>query len=344
MNNNRNPNQHGFPADIASILVCPGCRLPLQPTQSGLSCSGCGRLFPSVNGVVRFTGSSNYADSFGFQWSLFAQTQLDSQDSQESEKDFRERTGFTPDELAGKLVLDVGCGMGRFAEVATRWGARIVGVDLSQASEVAARNLSGQRAAIFFRADVFALPFAPESFDYIYSLGVLHHTPDCEQAFKSLLPLLKPGGTIAIWVYSAYNRWYRLSDLYRKVTHRLPPRVLLNLCRVAGPLYYVHQGLRRVPLFGRTASGALRFLLPTTLHPNSDVRVLDTFDWYSPKYQSKHTYEEVFRWFEACGLESLRVLEQTVSVRGRKPTQKNKPVNAAEAGIASHLKPLSKLG
>jgi hypothetical protein len=45
-------------------------------------------------------------------------------------------------------------------------------------------------------------------------------------------------------------------------------------------------------------------------------RVLDTFDWYSPWYQSKHSYEEVFRWFESCGLEDLRVAEEPISVSG----------------------------
>jgi SAM-dependent methyltransferase len=321
MRNGRNSNEPSLLADILPILRCPSCEHSLDLVSSGLLCAGCGRQIPSVNGVLRFVPTSNYADSFGFQWSRFAQTQLDGDEWKESEKDFRERTGFTPEDLAGKLVLDVGCGMGRFAEVATRWGARVIGVDLSQAAEVAARNLSNERSAVFFQADVFALPFAANSFDYIYSLGVLHHTPDCERAFKMLPPLLKPGGTIAIWLYSSYNNWYRFSDLYRKVTHRLSPKTLLRLCRIANPLYHVHRVLRQVPLVGRPASGALRYVLPTTLHSRSDVRVLDTFDWYSPKYQSKHTYEEVFRWFEACGLESLGVLEQTVSVRGSKPKQ-----------------------
>jgi len=48
---------------------------------------------------------------------------------------------------------------------------------------------------------------------------------------------------------------------------------------------------------------------------------LDTLDWYSPKYQSKHTYEQVFRWFETCGLEDLTVGEDPIGVRGRKPKQ-----------------------
>jgi hypothetical protein len=54
-------------------------------------------------------------------------------------------------------------------------------------------------------------------------------------------------------------------------------------------------------------------------HPDRKWRILDTFDWYSPWYQSKHTYEEVFRWFENCGLEDLRVIEQPIAVQGRRP-------------------------
>jgi len=208
--------------------------------------------------------------------------------------------------------------MGRYAEVVTRWEARVVGIDLSQAVEAAARNLA-DREAVIIQADVFSLPFRPRSFDLIYSLGVLHHTPSCEQAFKKLPGLLKPGGRIAIWLYSAYNPWYRFSDLYRKVTRRMPPRLLHSLCYATVPLYHVHSMLRNVPVVGRAVSGMLRYVFPMSLNRDPQWRVLDTFDWYSPWYQSKHTYEEVFRWFEDCGLEDLRVVLQPISVTGRKP-------------------------
>ncbi|PYQ40793.1 MAG: hypothetical protein DMG99_12900 [Acidobacteria bacterium] len=58
-----------------------------------------------------------------------------------------------------------------------------------------------------------------------------------------------------------------------------------------------------------------------SFHKDVTWRLLDTFDWYSPWYQSKHTYEEVFRWFEDCGLEDLRVIEQPIAVQGRRPTE-----------------------
>lgn len=166
---------------------------------------------------------------------------------------------------------------------------------------------------------IFTTPFAPESFDFIYSIGVLHHTPNCEQAFKALPSLLKPGGTIAIWLYSGYHNWYRFSDVYRKVTHRLPARWLHRLCHMGTPLYWLDRGLRGIPLVGRPLSELVRHVFPVSRNPNREVRILDTFDWYSPKYQSKHTYEQVFRWFESCGLDSVRVLHTPIAVRGRRP-------------------------
>ena len=260
---------------------------------------------------------------------------MDDDSSRRSEQDFRRKTGFRPEDLAGKLVLDVGCGMGRFAEVATRWGARVVGIDLSLAAEVAMENL-GDRQAAFFQADVFKLPFAPQSFDYIYSVGVLHHTPDCQQAFKVLPALLKPGGSIAIWLYSGYNPWYRMSDIYRRVTRRMPPRLLHKICYGVIPLYGLHKVLRKTPVVGRPVSKVLAFLVPMAFDPDPKWRVLDTFDWYSPWYQSKHTYEEVFRWFEDCGLEDLRVIEQPISVRGRRPlTGRNETNQKTEGGACA---------
>jgi len=271
-----------------------------------------------VDDLARFVDAQYYAHSFGYQWHRYARARW----GRESELTFQKKTGFSLGEMSGKTVLDVGCGTGRFADVVSRAGARVVGVDLSSAAEVAARNLRDHKEATIFQADVFHLPFAPESFDYIYSIGVLHHTPNCEMAFKRLPPLLKPGGQMAIWVYSAYNKYYRFSDIYRKLTSRLPAPWLHVLCQVAGPFYYIYHGMRRIPILGKPTSGLMRTLLPLPLDdPEWDSRVLATFDWYSPRYQSKHTYEEVFKWFESCGLEDLHVLGRPVAVRGRKKEQ-----------------------
>jgi 2-polyprenyl-3-methyl-5-hydroxy-6-metoxy-1,4-benzoquinol methylase len=314
--------QSPLSADLQAILRCLSCGSQLDSDNAGgYVCAGCKRAYPNVNGIARFVDAQHYAASFGFQWHRYQKTQLDHDEVRESEHNFIMKTALRPEELKGKLILDVGCGMGRFAEVATRWGARVVGIDLSAAAEVAAKNLAA-RDFVAFQADVFALPFAPESFDIIYSVGVLHHTPDCEAAVKVLDKYLKPGGVLAVWLYSGYNKWYRFSDFWRRYTSKMKPENLHSIVKVAVPVIYnTEQVLKKVPLVGRPAAGLLHLVFPVNRQKNPEARTLDTFDWYSPKYQSKHTYEQVFRWYEAMGMEDMRIGEFAIAVRGRKPLQ-----------------------
>jgi 2-polyprenyl-3-methyl-5-hydroxy-6-metoxy-1,4-benzoquinol methylase len=309
-------------ADLEAILRCLSCGSKLESDHTGgYLCSTCKRAYPNLQGIARFVDPQNYAASFGFQWHRYQKTQLDHDEVRESERHFLAKTALRPEDLKGKLVLDVGCGMGRFAEVATRWGARVVGIDLSAAAEVAAKNLA-EREFVAFQADVFALPFAPETFDVIYSVGVLHHTPDCEAAVKTLDNYLKPGGLLAVWLYSGYNKWYRFSDIWRRYTHKMKPQNLHRIVKVAVPFFYnLNRGLKRVPLIGRPVAGAIHHVFPVNRQKDPEARTLDTFDWYSPKYQSKHTYEQVFKWYEAMGMEDMRVGEISIAVRGRKPTK-----------------------
>lgn len=252
-----------------------------------------------------------YVDNFSFEWLRHRRTQLDAGPGGESERTFRQKTGLGPEDVRGKLVLDAGCGMGRFAEVVSRWGAQVVAVDLSRAVEAARENLAGRDNVLICQADVRRLPFREGQFDFIYSIGVLHHTPDCEQAFRGLVRYLAPGGTIVIWLYEADGRfWERCSHFYRRLTVRMPPRLLHRLCYAAVPAYY----LFRIPVIGRL----LWTVLPMSQHPHPEWRVLDTFDWYSPRYQSKHTYPEVEGWFQSEGLTDIKRLQTPVAVSGIK--------------------------
>lgn len=256
----------------------------------------------------------SYVRNFSFEWLRHKTTQLDAAAGGESERVFREKTGLTPEAVKGKRVLDAGCGMGRFAEVASRWGGRVVAIDLSRAVESARANLAGRSNVLVCQADVFRLPFAEQSFDVIYSIGVLHHTPDCERAFRGLVRYLAPGGRIAIWLYADDGgMWKKCADFYRRVTVRMPSRALHALCHLAVPFYY----LTKLPVLGRL----LWTLVPISQHPDPDVRVLDTFDWYSPRYQSTHTYPEVHEWFRSEGLADIALSKTPVSVSGTRPAE-----------------------
>jgi SAM-dependent methyltransferase len=248
--------------------------------------------------------------NFGFEWNLHARTQLDSVASDESERTFRAKTGFTPELFRGKRVLDVGCGMGRFSDVASRWGATVVGIDLSRAVDAAQRNIGSRDNVHIAQANIFELPFREGTFDFIFSIGVLHHTPNTKMAFDNLPKLLRHDGRIAIWLYRYDAFQWRFSDLYRRFTPKLPKRMLHALSHAAVPLYYVY----KVPIAGPF----LHWILPVSTHPKAEWRVLDTFDWYSPQYQWKHSYEEVFPWFEEQGLKDIRVLGIPVALQGTK--------------------------
>lgn len=319
--------------DAGWLYQCPVCAGGLTAAHgppnedieaSELRCPA-GHVYPVLRGVPRFTPTEDYAGNFGFEWTLHDRTQLDDSTSRESEETFRAKTGFTPEELRGKTVLDVGCGMGRFADVASRWGAQVYAIDLSLAVESAQRNLGGRVSVHIAQASIFALPFAEEVFDFIFSIGVLHHTPDTRSAFERLPRLLKPGGKIAIWLYPRYDSVPSyVSDVLRKLTIRMPKRLLYAISHLAVPAYYLY----RMPRLGLLP----RSLLPLSTHPKRRWRVLDTFDWYSPRYQWKHTYEEVWPWFETAGLTEIRVLGSPVALQAKRPGAGTNPTVNEDRG------------
>jgi SAM-dependent methyltransferase len=308
---------------LLDILCCPADRADLSLVSTGseasLRCVRCGRSYPVRNEIARFVPDDQYAASFSHEWTLHRTTQLDSSQSSLSERTFAERTGWTPEDVRGRIVLDIGCGMGRFADVVLRWGGRLVGVDLSYAVDSARANLAHHAGFTAIQASVFALPFRLESFDLIYSIGVLHHTPDPRGAFLCLPPLLRAGGEIAIWVYSRHayppeGIEERRDRVLRNVTTRLPSRLLYAFCRVACRLRVPAQ-----PLWHLLLPGFFFHAFPKThSYASYDWRVLDTFDWYSPRYQFKHSYPEVFHWFREAGLVDIDLLDVEVAARGRK--------------------------
>ncbi len=331
--------------EFVDLLCCPADQGALTSVHSAtahngmeseLRCSECGKVYPVRNGIPRFVDTDQYAGNFSHEWTVHRTTQLDSDVQNVSEKTFAEKTGWTADDVRGKRVLDIGCGMGRFADVIVRWGGEIVGVDLSFAVESANANLGRHSTFHVAQASVFDLPFRPESFDLIYSLGVLHHTPDCRRAFDCLPGLLRPGGELAIWVYSLHSYPHegmeeRRDRFYRHFTTKMPPRLLHGLCRLLCLIPVRPRGMWHMLLPGFIFHGIPRL---HSTYRDYRWRVLDTFDWYSPEYQSKHSYPEVCRWFREAGLTDIVPLDFDVAVRGRKPPKSAPPVKRSAPACA----------
>jgi SAM-dependent methyltransferase len=213
--------------------------------------------------------------------------------------------------------------MGRYLQLlASQEGCDAVGLDLGRAVDRAQRELGAHRPNVHLvQGNLMHPPLRPESFDLVHSLGVLHHTPDTARAFKSIAPLVAEGGELAVWVYYAgmlrhpVRLW--VSDALRAVTTRIPPRVVYFFAHLAGPLGWAQQILLRRRW--TTLLGAPLFLFAVRIKAPWRIRVMDTYDWYAPRYQWKHTHEEVRGWFEAAGFTDLRRNVEDVSFTGRRP-------------------------
>jgi ubiquinone/menaquinone biosynthesis C-methylase UbiE len=284
------------------------------------SCLGCSALWPVVKGIPRFVDSEHYVGSFGWEWRRHKRTQIDDATSKQSEETFAEKTGLTPEDVRGKRVLDVGVGSGRFSHVVGRWGGIPVGVDLSLAVLSAKKNLARFPGSLVCQGDAFKLPFKEESFDVVFSIGVLHHTPSTRTAFRSAARFVKPGGVLAVALYDASSAdFYEHATRYRRYTTELPHSLLHLLSHAAIPVYHALDALRSYRR-GKHLAGVLHKVLMTRDHPDPLWQVLDTFDWYSPRYQWLHDEDEVKRWFVELGFERVRrTPDRTmVSVRGER--------------------------
>src|SRR5918998_1082869 len=183
--------------DLLSLMHCPSCRAPLaaHPRPARLDCASCGLGVPVIRGIPRFAGEA-YVASFGRQWNRYDVARPD-----EDESTFRVKTGVDPRDLAGLLVLDGGCGGGRYARLAGRHGAKVVGVDLSASVEKAAELCADLPDVAIVQADLLDLPLAEGAFDLAFSIGVLHHSPDPRRSFARVAARVKPGGRLAVWLY-----------------------------------------------------------------------------------------------------------------------------------------------
>jgi SAM-dependent methyltransferase len=272
---------------------------------------GEGGSYPVVRDIPRICEPGNYTDSFGKQWNAFRLTQIDSAEQELSRRRFFAETGWTPEQLDGIDLLEVGSGAGRFTRVVLeRSRANLFSIDYSNAVEANLKTngeLAGGRLHLF-QASIYEMPFPDESFDKIFCIGVLQHTPSFERSIRALVQKAKRGGEIVVDFYPIRGWWTKLSAKYllRPATKRMAHDRLLGLIEAnIGWLIGVHRGLTRVGL------GALTRLLPVVdlrtlpadLSP-SELRewaVLDTFDMLSPAYDNPQRIKAVADMFRRSG-------------------------------------------
>lgn len=249
--------------------------------------------------------------NFGDEWTWFDQTDLADADVHAVfDGYFRlvdwARLGEEP------LCLDAGCGSGRWARLVAPRVGRLEALDASpRVAAVAQRRLSGTRNASVVCASVTASPFRDGSFDFVYSLGVLHHVPDTDGALRRVSRLLKPGGQLLLYLYYRFDNrpwWYRLlwraTEVGRFLVSRAPRPVRYAASQlIAGVVYWPLA--RSARLLGRL--GLLPSWWPLSFYRDRTFYVMrtDALDRFGTRLEQRFTRAEIERMLEAAGMEDI---------------------------------------
>jgi SAM-dependent methyltransferase len=231
------------------------------------------------------------AKNFGFEWSKFSNVFDEYEDNFLSYIEPVNKEFFS-----GKTVLDAGCGAGRHAYFAAKWGAKaVVGFDIGKgAVEAAKRNTKELINTNIVQADIYNLPwFWYDKFNIVMAIGVLQHLPDPQAGFDALVKMVKPGGTILIWVYGRRDNWMaiHLYETVRRITTRIPNKILYwgalaaaigvevaNRCRIPLWQYY-----RKLPF---------------------KTKWNDAFDVLSAPKSRYYTQWDIQKWFKGAGMKA----------------------------------------
>ncbi len=280
--------------ELVAQLRAPATGAPLSydAAKERIDCEGRPESWPVINGIPRFV-SDEHLKSFGDQWTTYEVAHED-----EDRATFVAKTGMPLADMRGLRVLDAGCGGGRYSKICGEAGATVVGADHSRAVDKATQLCSHLTDVRFLQADLKQLPLEQKSFDFAFSIGVMHHDADTRQVFDAVAQLVKPGGRYSVWLYRR-NQWWQeaINSGLRSITKRLPPAILKPFCHLGA----VFGG---TPIINRTLNKVVNF----SAHPSYENRVCDTFDWWAPEYQYHHTVEELSIWFHEAGFDHLQVL------------------------------------
>lgn len=322
---------------LVAILRCPADMSRLEANASArsddghiiagrLTCTGCGQVYSIEQGVPNMlppglaqVGDHDLSrlqkatvDRFGFEWRHFrdwgwldeypavpgAEEKFFGGLAEHTRSAFWSKSLFQPRDLhPGLLVLDAGCGNGRFTVQAARTGAEVVGIDLGWGVHSAFDHTRAMPNVHIVRGDLFRLPCADATFERIFSIGVLQHTGNAGAAFDSLARTLRPAGLIAAHVYGRGRVTYEFLDaLIRTLSTRMPISTQLRFSRAMAAFarWLRGRGEKRKGLYRRLYSHVN--LLPTEIH---------MYDWWSAPVATHHNPGEVQRWFARNELEVL---------------------------------------
>lgn len=337
-------------SQVVALLRCPVCADPIELLNPGaldavLGHTGnvCPEIYPVIDGVPRLLTSEARGalmrshprlatDARFAHWiGRTRQTPADLRLVERFDREWQRFSDMAPDERArlfssyfdlvpeetlrsAAVVLDAGCGSGRWAAEVARRGPMVLALDLGQSVEVTRRNTPAERITVV-QADVRHIPLAPASVDLAYSLGVLHHVEETDAALARIAAAVRPGGLVLIYVYYAldgrgaiFKTAFRTVDLVRRLISRLPQALVPALTGVIAGLIYLPLARTASLLEGLGLKRAAR-KLPLNFYSTLSFRTMqnDSLDRFGTRLEKRYTRQQVVDLLEGAGLRDILV-------------------------------------
>jgi len=300
------------------------CKNRVIFNDSEVSCTGCDTSYPIIAGVPRFiakSASNSTRVTFDRKWKLYDSgihplwgNAIDgkfleisyeypvTEDRYTMWRDFVCKFfRVDPSYFKGRVILDAGCGIGWLSYTMARLGATVIATDLADSSiSLTSKILSGISNSKVIQADLARPPFGKESFDSTISLGVMHHTQNTRHTFFQLAKTVKPDGDFFLHLYEKVQPLREnLTELIRKIIHLFPKEVQLEICK---RFLTIDFSLLKDKPVRRKYFRAVNRLIMLSKTPE------ETFDVYSPKYNHRHSFEEVKSWYQEAGFATVESL------------------------------------
>lgn len=204
---------------------------------------------------------------------------------------FLSETGLKPGEAKDQVTIDVGSGHGLMTSaIASVTQTTTIGVELSKAVENAYTHNKNSNAW-FVQADLQYLPFASNTFDLLYSSGVIHHTNNTHESLLRIEQTVKPNGMLCIWLYHPQkNLYHSIALLLRKFISKLPIQLAFIVIAVfIFPFTYLIKKIRnKRPV-------------------NYREELIYLFDSFTPEFRDEVPKEEAIGWLQKMNCQEIEV-------------------------------------
>ena len=298
-------------AQYINIFMCPSCGgvLEISGNQHNIECSDCNTSFQCDQGIPLLFWPNMWdsqEDVTEIEKSFYEDNPFPGYEDLDSQSSLREKAEkgvfarLLDDQIPHEgMVLEAGCGTGQLSNfLGMTWGRNIFATDICLNSLKLGQEFKLENQienVAFIQMNLFKPVFRSETFDLVISNGVLHHTSNPFNGFKSILKLVKKGGFIVVGLYNTYGRI--TTDIRRSIF--------------------------------RQSGNRLKFLDPRFRDKDLSEKRKQTWfaDQYKNPHESKHTIGEVLNWFDQTGVEFTNSIPKAIAFESFSPAEELFKVN-----------------